>query len=231
MSLKQHRKSDIKLNAGNVSVELLMRAANNVNAHLRNAGRPIDGIDLDLYDIIDLRMLSGLIGEIYANEISSLHEDLARNPDIDGYPDILDLTGLGLQGDLSSLTKQDFLKFPHGGLEVKNTFGVKKSNSHWAERECRLDHIQNILVWKAHHRQTNNLIALQSNYIDRVPQIVAGFFADDLYEVDWTEKQNPKEGSTMTSFCQTTRNAFEKLKRGVLFSGDHFVSEEYMSNI
>ncbi|WP_152414475.1 hypothetical protein [Blastomonas sp. AAP53] len=229
MILKQHRKKDIKLNADKVPVDLLIQAADNVNAHLRNAGKPIDGVDLDLYDIIDLRMLSGLIGEIYANEVSSLHVDLARNPDIDGYPDILDLTGLGLDGNLNSFTKQDFLKFPGGGLEVKNTFGVKKSKSKWSERECRFSHIQNILVWKAHHRQTNNLIALQSNYVDRVPQIVAGFFADDLEECDWTEKQNPKEGSTMTSFCQTTPGAFEKLKRGILFSGPHILPDEYVT--
>lgn len=222
MRLRQYRKADIRLNAGSIPVELLLEAAQNVNEHLINASRPIDGIDLDLYNIIDFRMLSGLIGEIYANEVSSLHDDLARNPDIDGYPDILDLTGLELAGDLSSFTKQDFLKFPYGGIEIKNTFGVKKPKSHWAERECRLQHIQNVLVWKAHHRQTNNLIALQSNYIDGVPQIIAAFFADNLEESDWTEKQNPKEGSTMTSFCQTTRGAFEKLKSGVLFSGSHF---------
>lgn len=222
MNLAQNRQVDLKLNSGTVTVELLMKAAEKVNTHLVNAGRPIDGLDLDLYDIIDLRMLSGLIGEIYANEVSSLQSDLARNPDIDGYPDILDLSGLELQGDLSSFTKQDFLKFPHGGLEVKNTFGVKKSKSVWAERECRSAHIQKVLVWKAHHRQTNNLIALQSDYINRIPQIVAGFFADDLQENDWTEKQDPKEGSTMTSFCQTTRGAFEKLTRGLMFSNPQF---------
>lgn len=229
MTLIQHRRNDIELKEGKVSVGLLMTAAENVNEHLKNASRPIDGIDLDLYDIIDLRMLSGLIGEIYANEVSSLHADLARNPDIDGYPDILDLSGLALNGDLSSFTKLDFLKFPRGGLEVKNTFGVKKSKASWAERECRFSHIQNILVWKAHHRQTNNLIALQSNYVDRVPQIVAGFFSSDLRESDWTEKQNPKEGSTMTSFCQTTRGAFEKLKKGILFSGPHISPDDCVS--
>ena len=111
----------------------------------------------------------------------------------------------------------DYLAFPDGGLEVKNTFGVKRRGADLAQRQTRTGLIQKRLVWKAHHRMTNNLVGLHSDYIDGTPQIVAGYFASDLTVDDWTEKQQPKVGSTMTSFCQTRSSAFTKLSDGILF--------------
>ena len=61
------------------------------------------------------------------------------------------------------------------------------------------------------------MVGLQSDYIDGIPQIVAGYFASDLTVDDWTEKQQPKQGSTMTSFCQTRPSAFSKLCAGIVF--------------
>ena len=199
-------------------------AALAVNQRLIEAGTQDGSMSLDLYQIIDLRMLSGLIGELFSAEICRLEPRLIKNPNIDGYPDLCDVSS-SVHGGRGPA---DFLKYRHGGFEVKNTFGVKKGNSNLAARDTRLMKINRSLVWKAHHRETNFLIALHSDYIERVPQILAGFYSSDLNECDWTVKQQPKVGSTMTSFCQSTQSAFEKLKQGIRFHMEDVGYERFL---
>lgn len=208
---------DLSLRAGSISTSLLAEAANKVNLRLRSALISSGSVHLDLYEIIDLRMLSGLIGEMFSVELSRLDGRLLKNPNIDGYPDLCDVSGPGKQEIITSYSLDRFIEYDDGGFEVKNTFGVKKANTYIEPRKSRLHNIQKKLVWKAHHRKTNHLIAVHSDYIEKIPQIIAGFYTDSLTESDWTVKQQPKTGSTMTSFCQTTPSAFEKLKSGLIF--------------
>lgn len=205
----------IQLSRNVLQNEDIVTAINSVNDSLQKASLPLEGIALELYDIIDLRMLSGLIGEMFVTELCAVLPFLKKNPNIDGYPDLLDLSSSEAENALPTLPSESFIKFPFGGLEVKNTFGVKKAKTDIPHRESRLQRIQQVLVWKAHHRETNHLIALQCDYVRSVPQIIAAFFANNLQSSDWTEKQQPKEGSTMTSFCQTQKTAFQKLKAGL----------------
>lgn len=200
----------ISLVRGTIEVADLVAAANDTNKRLVGSQKSIG--NLDLYDIIDLRMLSGLIGELYTDSLAEREPRLIKNPNIDGYPDLCDISDT--QRNYSA---DEYIAFPDGGLEVKNTFGVKRSGVEVGHRATRAGLVQKTLVWKAHHRTTNRLIALRSDYIDRIPQIVAGYFADNLTPDDWTEKQQPKPGSTMTSFCQTRPSAFGKLQDGLMF--------------
>jgi len=202
---------DISLSKGSLAPFKLTEAAEDVNRRLLQSESEVRDV-LDLYDIIDLRMLSGLIGELFSTALERVDNRLQKNPNIDGYPDLCDVSATSRTYSMS-----DYIAFPHGGLEVKNTFGVKRSGADIAQRQTRAGLIQRQLVWKAHHRTTNNLVGLQSDYIDGIPQIVAGYFASDLTVDDWTEKQQPKEGSTMTSFCQTRPSAFSKLCAGIIF--------------
>ncbi len=222
------RRNKISLINGDIEVELLMQAATNVNRKLTAALNGINGVDLDLYEIIDLRMLSGLMGEMFTNEISKLDCRLIKNPNIDGYPDLCDISRNGQAEAVKYFSLNDFIAYCDGGLEVKNTFGLKKANTHIIARESRISNIQNKLVWKAHHRQTNNLLAIHSDYVKRIPQIIAVFYSDQLTTDDWTVKQQPKVGSTMTSFCQTTPNAFLKLKQGLQFYMDDIQYEQFI---
>ena len=122
------------------------------------------------------------------------------------------------RGDIAHWKENDlkaFIKYPYSGIEIKNTFGIKKAKSNIAQGHTRIGCINHNLVWKAHHRYTNNLLALFSDYIDGCPQIVAVMYSDDLVEDDWKEKQNPKKNSTMTSFTQTEKSGWEKLKLGI----------------
>ncbi len=219
---------DLQLCNGKVSISLLAEAASNVNMRLRAAVASTGKIRLDLYEIIDLRMLSGLMGEMFSTEVSKNENRLIKNPNIDGYPDLCDVSKPGKKSAVNSYSINSFLAYDDGGFEVKNTFGVKKSNTHIAQGECRLTKIQKKLVWKAHHRETNNLIAIHSDYVNKVPQIIAAFYTDMLEESDWTVKQQPKEGSTMTSFCQTTPSAFLKLKNGLMFFMEGIGHEQFL---
>ena len=207
--------SDIALTHHIVTCDDLVAATVAVNAALVSAERAKGDIGLQLFDVMDLRMLSGLIGEMFVTELCRRHAFLRKNPNIDGYPDVLDVSEPGLMDRLREMPPVSFLKFNNGGIEVKNTFGVKKPKFHIANRAARLSSVAGRLVWKAHHRETNNLVALQSDFVDGIPQIVAVFFSNELVETDWTRKQQPKSGSTMTSFCQTERSGFEKLRRGL----------------
>ena len=200
----------VHLKAGVIEIAEFAGAANDTNKRLVGSQRSIG--NLDLYDIIDLRMLSGLLGELYVDALAKRDPRLTKNPNIDGYPDLCDMSATQ-----RNYSPDEFIAFPDGGLEVKNTFGVKRPGAEIGNRASRDGLVQKTLVWKAHHRETNRLIALRSDYVDRIPQIVAGYFADNLTPNDWTEKQQPKLGSTMTSFCQTRPSAFKKLRDGMIF--------------
>ncbi len=209
--LRTVSKNAISLVSGSIAPEQMTQAAVEVNTRLVRSQQQVRDV-LDIFDIIDLRMLSGLIGELFSTVLADSDERLKKNPNIDGYPDLCDISR-----GVRSWIDADYLEFPDGGLEVKNTFGLKKAGIAIGPRETRLGLVQRQLVWKAHHRLTNNLVALRSDYINGVPQIVAGYFSAELVVDDWTDKQQPKEGSTMTSFCQTRPSAFAKLRSGLIF--------------
>jgi len=190
---------------------VLLEAATEVNDRLINADTAHAG-KLDFFDLIDMRMLSGLIGEMFVDSLASREPRLRKNPNLDGYPDLCDVSN-----KKTDLPIEAYLDFPDGGLEVKNTFGTKTSGADLAPRQTRHRSIQKRLTWKAHHQFTNHLVALQTDYIDRTPQIVRGFFANDLTTEDWSTRAEPKPGSAMTSFCQTLSSAHRKLIEQTVF--------------
>ena len=127
-----------------------------------------------------------------------------------------DLRAIIKDNDIKNYPFNYFKAYPHGGIEVKNTFGVKKPKTDLKPRDSRLGKIQKKLVWKAHHQYTNNLLALHSDYISNIPQVIGIYYANNLTISDWTITQKPKEGSTMTSFCQTETSGFIKIKQGLI---------------
>lgn len=53
--------------------------------------------------------------------------------------------------------------------------------------------------WKAHHRDTNHLMSLFWDFVDKRPTIVAVFYSDQLSESDWGEIIAPKKGGGRTT--------------------------------
>ena len=214
--------SPIQLPAATWSLdpEVVLRAADEVNHCLSEAAAKAtsDASPLDFLDLIDFRMLSGMLGELFSSTLAAEETRFLKNPNLDGYPDLCDVSAGG-----TDLPIADYLHYPAGGIEVKNTFGYKRTGIALGPRQIRRGSIQPRLTWKAHHQETNYLLALQSDYIDRTPQVVAGFFSAKLTEADWRPRAVPRPGSTMTSFTETLPTAYAKLRDGVVFGAPEYL--------
>lgn len=210
-----------------LSIQSIVRAIESVNGKFQSIAERTAEIAFNVFEVTDFRMLSGLLGESLVTEISNAVDGLNKNPNLDGYPDLVDVSKKEYLDDFLLWQESDigrFIKYPYGGIEVKNTFGTKKQGSQLQQGDKRIGHVNTKLDWKAHHRTTNNLLAVYSDFVDECPQIVAAMYSDELQEEDWAEKQNPKEGSTMTSFSVIRSSGCQKLKRGLLVCLD---DEEY----
>jgi len=212
-----------------VSADELLAALERANEKYEMLHQRTRGMSVDVFKVLDFRVLSGMVGETYANELAASCGKFVKNPNIDGYPDLVQVPTDELKAYCRKCGPSDFIKYKYGGIEVKNTFGSKKANTVLLNGEQRLGYINNKLDWKAHHRTTNNLIALLSDYIGDVPVIVALFYSDELTEDDWMVKQQPKDGSAMTSFSAVTSSGFLKLKKGVRLCIDDSKYREFVT--
>lgn len=224
----------IRLSSGlQITNSQLRQAVEKTNRSLALLKRKTENLSLNIFTVIEFRMLSGLVGEMFVKALSESAHDLEKNPNIDGYPDLLDVSTSRAKLNFDEWKTSDpsqFVKYRYGGVEVKNTFGEKARGADLAPGEQRVGRITKRPIWKAHHQYTNNLIALVSDFIDRCPQIVLVMYTDELEEEDWTKKQNPKAGSTMTSFTQTKNSAFYKLKAGARLLRNETKYLEFWSN-
>ncbi len=186
--------------------------------------------EVDVFGILGMRNLSAFIGEVFAAAvIKNSNGHFKKNPHQDGYPDLLlmDKPGIDLWKELENRTreKQPFSPFGNGGIEVKATVGSVPT-----PKECDRKNIikpdigdQRIDVikgydWKAHHRDTNNLLGILWDFIEGVPRIVAVFFGNNLTIDDWGEIVQPKAGGgRTTSVSIMTRIGVKKMYDGCLY--------------
>ena len=82
---------------------------------------------INLFKITDFRVLSGVIGELLAEELASRNKNLKKNPSLNGYPDLLNLFTKESSIFFKKCSQSDFINYKYGGFEVKNSFGSKKS--------------------------------------------------------------------------------------------------------
>jgi hypothetical protein len=206
-----------------LEISSVERSVERVNEKFRELKSRTKEMALNVFEVIDFRMISGLVGEVLVSEISAHNDGLVKNPNIDGYPDLMNASRPEYRRDIEQWKANDmkaFVLYPHGGIEVKNTFGTKRAGAVLAPGQTRIGRINDKLDWKAHHRSTNCLLALFSDYVEGCPEIVGVMYSDGLTESDWEEKQNPRENSAMTSFSVTTRPGWEKLRAGLRLCRD-----------
>jgi hypothetical protein len=176
-------------------------------------GKIMHEIPVDIFSILGMRNLSAFIGELYVVSLANnpLNNGFfIKNPHQDGYPDLLlmDNYGQNLYQQITNAgqlrNKAPFSPFANGGLEIKATFGdVPKPENcfkKWGIEkpdmgDTRIEYLDKF-VWKAHHRQTNNLVGLLLDFQNRVPEIVAVFFSNNLTEQDWGNPEHEGEGRT-----------------------------------
>lgn len=181
-------------------------------------------MDIDIFALLGMRNLSAFVGEVFsASLIKETGDTFRKNPHQDGYPDLLLMDSHGAAEWVARhrqlRDKAPFSPFATGGLEVKATCGSVPTPAQLAPRGIDKPDIgdQRISLvrgydWKAHHRQTNNLIGLFWDFVHRKPTIVAVFYSAELNEADWGEIVQPREGGgRTTSVSIMRRSAIKKM--------------------
>jgi len=201
----------------------------------------IHDFDVDISAILGMRNLSAFIGELYVSCFEKEANGLfKKNPHQDGYPDLLLMDKEGLE-DIERVNKNSqhhdkapFSPFPNGGIEVKATCGsvptpaqcIKLVRSKPIIGDQRIDLLRGY-DWKAHHRETNNLIGLLWDFIDHKPMVVALFFCSNLDEGDWGEIVQPKKGGgRTTSVSIMSRDGVKKMYQNwrLVVDDDRYIS-------
>jgi transcriptional regulator with XRE-family HTH domain len=167
--------------------------------------------ELDVARLLGMRNLSAFVGELLSAAILANGKmPFVKNPHQDGYPDLLLLdrfgkkTWEGLRDRFNE--KRPFSPFAGGGIEIKATCGsvptpAKCRGKGMARPDIGNQRISCItsLEWKAHHRDTNNLLGVFWDFIDGRPRVAALFYSAELTVNDWGRIVSPREGGGRTT--------------------------------
>ncbi len=203
-----------------IEIEMIKNALDITNGKMNalNENAP------ELFEILGMRNLSAFVGEVFVRSLAEASRGrLMKNPHQDGYPDLLIMTeegeSLWNKQKSNNQAKSPFSGFETGGVEVKATCGSVPDPTFFVKRGIRKPDIGDERImftrgydWKAHHRETTNLIGLYWDFIDKKPIICAVFFGEDLDENDWGKIVQPKEGGgRTTSVSIMTRRGIFKM--------------------
>ena len=212
-----------------ISNESLIQAINFCNNAICMLDEQTKQFDINIFEVLGMRNLSGMVGEYFAKSVErfssgNLHSNLHQ----DGYPDLLRTNNVQRMNYYNSLYTESFGKkhpkdkslfspFKYGGVEIKATCGSTPSASILPKPligEQRIDKIISF-DWKAHHRETNNLLSIFWDFINEVPTIVACFYRNDLTINDWGKIVQPKtDGGRTTSVSIMTSTGVKKMCSG-----------------
>lgn len=209
-----------------LSPQDVVKAMNHANNALKDLSDSTRKFDINIFEALGMRNLSGLIGEYFARSVMSISNGkLVSNLHQDGYPDLLLVDTADKKKYFETLyTQKDGKKYPidkehfspymYGGIEVKATCGStppanKKPKPLIGEQRVKLI---TSFDWKAHHRSTNNLLAVLWDFIDELPTCVAAFYQDQLDVDDWGKIVHPKDdGGRTTSVSIMKRQGVKKM--------------------
>jgi len=135
---------------------------------------------------------------------------LEPNPHQDGYPDLLLMDEKGKpawDALVDRMNEKDpFSPFIGGGIEVKATCGSVPTPKKCRDMEIQRPFIGDTRIecmvsydWKAHHRETNNLVGVLWDFIDQRPRVASLFYSCKLNDDDWGKIVKPKEGGGRTT--------------------------------
>lgn len=212
-----------------ISNEDLYQAIFYCNYAIRSLNEQTQQFDINIFEVLGMRNLSGMVGEYFAKSVEHYsHGNLHSNLHQDGYPDLL-LTNTQerynyyhtlyteIAGKKYPRDKSLFSPFKYGGVEVKATCGSTPPASVIPKPligEQRIDRLT-AFDWKAHHRETNNLLSIIWDFIDGAPMVVACFYRNDLSIDDWGKIVQPKsDGGRTTSVSIMTSVGVKKMCAG-----------------
>lgn len=219
MNRKYIRNSNIKVVYKGKTVltpKDVVDAMNFANNALKELSDTTMRFDINIFETLGMRNLSGMIGEYFARSVINVSNGkLEPNLHQDGYPDLLLVDTQEKKAYFKTLytekngrrypiDKEHFSPFKYGGIEVKATCGSTPPASKVKNitkpliGEQRVDKV-NSFDWKAHHRTTNHLLGVLWDFIDGLPTYVAVFYQDELVIDDWGAIVQPKEGGGRTT--------------------------------
>lgn len=226
-----------------ISNEAILDSINYCNEAIRKLDEQTKQFDINIFETLGMRNLSGMIGEYFAKSVQKHFSNaLQSNLHQDGYPDLLlTNTEKRMLHYLSLFTEKNGKKYPkdktlfspfkYGGVEVKATCGSTPSASQVPKPligEQRIDLLMSF-NWKAHHRETNNLLSILWDFIDEIPTIVACFYRNDLTIEDWGKIVQPKDGGGRTTSVSIMKSAgIKKMCEGWIAVID---SDEYINTL
>lgn len=207
----------------NIDIEIFEKALKDTHEVIDKITKDIP---VDVFAILGMRNLSAFIGELYAKSLIKMSKGkFIGNPHQDGYPDLL-LMNAGGKVALEKLKqagklrdKAPFSPFEYGGIEIKATCGSVPTPKECAKKGVQKPDMGDERIsllkgydWKAHHRETNNLIGIFWDFHLKAPHIVGVFFGSSLTENDWGKIVQPKEGGgRTTSVSIMTRGGVTKM--------------------
>lgn len=207
----------------------IVDSMNFANEALRSLDQQAKTFDINIFEALGMRNLSGIVGEYFGKSVQrksngTLHSNLHQ----DGYPDLLlintperkdyfDTIYTVTNGKKYPKDKSLFSPYKYGGIEIKATCGSTPPASKTPKPligEQRIG-LVNSFDWKAHHRETNNLVGILWDFLDEIPTIVAAFYRNDLTVDDWGKIVQPKEGGgRTTSVSIMNREGISKMCSG-----------------
>ena len=212
-----------------ISNENLIEAINFCNNAIRTLDEQTKQFDINIFEVLGMRNLSGMVGEYFAKSVERFSDgNLHSNLHQDGYPDLLRTNTIQrlkyyqslyteMAGKKYPKDKALFSPFKYGGVEVKAPCGSTPSAAVTPKPligEQRIDKLTSF-DWKAHHRETNNLLSIFWDFIDEVPTVAACFYRNDLTIDDWGKIVQPKlDGGRTTSVSIMTSAGVKKMCQG-----------------
>ena len=207
----------------------LLRAIDFCNNAIRTLDEQTKQFDINIFEVLGMRNLSGMVGEYFAKSVERFSDgNLRSNLHQDGYPDLL-LTNTQesrlyyqslfteVGGKKYPKDKSLFSPFKYGGVEIKATCGSTPPASVRPKPligEQRIDGLTSF-DWKTHHRETNNLLSIFWDFIDELPTVAACFYRNDLTIADWGKIVQPKtNGGRTTSVSIMTSAGVRKMCAG-----------------
>lgn len=196
-----------------LTAQQVVDAMNFANDALLKLNETTQEFDINIFETLGMRNLSGMVGEYFAKSITKLSDGkLQSNLHQDGYPDLILTDTVEKSQYFSTLftvrngkkypiSKEAFSPYRYGGIEIKATCGSTPPASKTPKPlvgEQRASLITSF-DWKAHHRTTNHLLAILWDFIDGNPTIVASFYQDNLNIEDWGKIIQPHDGGGRTT--------------------------------
>lgn len=228
-----------------LTTQEVVDAINYANNALLKLNEVTQEFDINIFETLGMRNLSGMVGEYFARSIMRLSNGrLQSNLHQDGYPDLL-LTDTQEKKDYFKtlytiengkkypISKEVFSPYKYGGIEIKATCGSTPPANLVPKPligEQRVA-LVNSFDWKAHHRTTNHLLAILWDFINGNPTIVACFFQDNLKIEDWGRIVQPHEGGgRTTSVSIMQKSGIKKMCEGWIAVLDNPQYIELLSN-